>query len=46
MRVGNKVAVHLMFLQMMVGTGPALRCFTVVVPAASEKNVPAFFFFF
>lgn len=39
MYVGNKVALYLMFLKLMVGIGPTFRCFTVVMPVACEKNV-------
>lgn len=39
MYVGNKVVLYLMFLKLMVGIGPTFRCFTLVMPVASEKNM-------
>lgn len=46
MHIGNKVALYFMFLKLMVGTGPTFRGYTVVMPAASEKNVYQLLIFF
>lgn len=40
MQVGKNVALYLTFPKLIVDTGPTFRCFTFVMPAASQNNKP------